>query len=334
MEAAAAEGENWSEKVEDLIESGDIDAAISLLEALTLKRKTSVSEHQLASALFELADLYASKGLSLKADDTRSRAAVLKNRSLHSLSPHFSDNLEISTKEAKEVRVSAADDLAQSASTVDSSVNDGVSDLCSKSSNDNAFREGSPDDDWEAIADELLAPQSLPGVSKLSLEDHEERIPNRRGRGHFSYRKHGLYSDQQSDEPFIYDPEDMTTQNKTEENSDGRNSYGTRHVLVLDGFQPSTTTTDLEKLFKNFMDQGFAIRWVNDTVALAVFRTPSLALEAFKNTQCTFSVRVLVEDDMILSSIPPKGTFVVSILFVLGTSWKAGSAYTFRKFSS
>lgn len=51
--------------------------------------------------------------------------------------------------------------------------------------------------------------------------------------------------------------------------------YGTRHVLVLSDFPPSTRTTDLEKLLEAFKDR-VAIRWVNDTVALAVFGTPSI----------------------------------------------------------
>jgi len=52
--------------------------------------------------------------------------------------------------------------------------------------------------------------------------------------------------------------------------------FGTMHVLVLYDFSPTTRTADLEKLFDNFRDRGFAIRWVNDTTALAVFRTPSI----------------------------------------------------------
>lgn len=61
--------------------------------------------------------------------------------------------------------------------------------------------------------------------------------------------------------------------------------FGTRHVLVLYDFSPSTRTTDLERIFDKFGDHhGVAIRWVNDTSALAVFRTPSagiLILTAF-----------------------------------------------------
>lgn len=51
--------------------------------------------------------------------------------------------------------------------------------------------------------------------------------------------------------------------------------YGTQHVLVLADFPPSTKTIDLERLLGNFMNSGVVIRWVNDTVALAVFQTPS-----------------------------------------------------------
>lgn len=83
---------NWSEEVEDLVESGDIDAAISLLESLILKFETlnsSDSQPQLASALLELAKLYSSKGLSLKSDDARSCASAINLRSLSSPSYSF-----------------------------------------------------------------------------------------------------------------------------------------------------------------------------------------------------------------------------------------------------
>lgn len=66
--------------------------------------------------------------------------------------------------------------------------------------------------DWEAVADrapdELLSPQSLLGVTKLSLEDAQVQGPKRRGRGTFSYKKNGMYSDEQSNEPVIDDAKD------------------------------------------------------------------------------------------------------------------------------
>ena len=67
--------------------------------------------------------------------------------------------------------------------------------------------------------------------------------------------------------------------------------FGTRHVLVLYDFLPSTRTTDLERIFEKFGDHGVAIRWVNDTSALAVFRTPSAGtfiLAAFSNAISTW----------------------------------------------
>lgn len=65
--------------------------------------------------------------------------------------------------------------------------------------------------DWETLADrapeELLSPQSLPGISSLSLEDSEDQHIKRRGRGPFS-SKTGLYSDYLSAGPLIDVSED------------------------------------------------------------------------------------------------------------------------------
>lgn len=70
---------NWSEAVEDLLDAGDTDGAISLLETQVSKLQTlNSSNSALASALGDLATLYSSKGFSLKADDLRSRAQLLK----------------------------------------------------------------------------------------------------------------------------------------------------------------------------------------------------------------------------------------------------------------
>ena len=49
-----------------------------------------------------------------------------------------------------------------------------------------------------------------------------------------------------------------------------------KHVLVLQDFPRSTRTTDLEKIFEAYCEEGMAIRWVHDTCALAVFRTPTV----------------------------------------------------------
>lgn len=49
-------------------------------------------------------------------------------------------------------------------------------------------------------------------------------------------------------------------------------------MLVLADFSPSLRTSDLEKLFEDFKDRGFVIRWVNDTTALAVFKNPSTGI--------------------------------------------------------
>ncbi|KAI3461246.1 hypothetical protein Pfo_017909 [Paulownia fortunei] len=289
---------NWTEAVEDLVHGGEVDQAISFLESTIsnleneLKKEelqnknsgksSSSTADQLFTALQDLSKLYSTEGFSLRADQTLSRALQIKHRKggLHMEKEPISDGI------AKH----------------------GYDENSSNSDNDGFLQESCADDDWEAIADrapeELLSPQCLPGVSKLSLEDSKAQGTKRRGRGTFSYKKQGLYSDNQSDEPVIDDSENNSVCHA--EDLDKRNLiYGTRHVLVLADFPPSTRTTDLEKVLEKFKDH-FVIRWVNDTTSLAVFRTPSVALEASNSIQCPFTVRVLDENEELLSSIPPK----------------------------
>ncbi|XP_057955461.1 uncharacterized protein LOC131149222 isoform X2 [Malania oleifera] len=289
MEEGRGDDATWSTAVEDLVDAGDMDGAISLLESLVSKfdiSEPSASNLQLASALTDLANLYSSKGFSLKADDALSRASLIKLRSQHVL-PSPSD-AEIRKSPEKEDCISPQ--------------NDGLP-------RDSSAPEGEIDDDWEAIADrapdELLSPQCSPGVSMLSLEDAKVQTSKRRGRGRFSYKEEALYSDWASDGPKIADSGDEPEHHNLECKTETRYRYGTHHVLVLADFPPTTKTIKLEKLFENFRD-CVVIRWVNDTVALAVFRTPSIACEAYSCVHCPFTVRILDENDTLLSSIPTR----------------------------
>ncbi|KAK3205596.1 hypothetical protein Dsin_019642 [Dipteronia sinensis] len=298
-EPTSSSSANWSEEVEDLVAAGDTEAAIALLETTVSKLEAldptnESATLQLASALTNLANIYASKGFSLKSDHLLSRAFHIRNS-------HTVKNLKDSFNNSGQSGSPTDVNLGKSSKSVDG------------------------DDDWEAIADcapdQLLSSQCLPEVSNLSLEDNKVQtskkvqIPNkvqtpkRRGRGTFSYKKNELYSDRLSDNSVavVEDTEDDDVGQDSERCTELRNSkYGTRHVLVLADFSPSTRTTDLERLFEDFRDRGFVIRWVNDTVALAVFRTPSIALEARSHIQCSFTVRILDEDDILLASISPR----------------------------
>ncbi|CAI9259511.1 unnamed protein product [Lactuca saligna] len=174
------------------------------------------------------------------------------------------------------------------------------------------------EDDWEAVADrapdELLSAEV--NLSKLRLEDKKDEAPlptARRGRGTFSYEKHGLYlySDQQQSSSSIQDDDSLNQTTFTLPTSQGHQptrdlKYGTRHALVLEGFQANMSTSGLENLLDKFVSHDFVIRWVNDTTAFAVFRTPAIAVEACKLIKCSFTVRVLDENDVLLSSIPEK----------------------------
>nr|GMD61614.1 R3H and coiled-coil domain-containing protein 1 isoform X1 [Ipomoea batatas] len=292
--AAAADIGNWTEALEDLVHDGEVEKAISLLETVVSKLETDFKLGQLSAALLDLSKLYANQGLSIKADETRSRALLLEQISLpfsHQLKD--ADDANKSSKESRGKGISEYSNLESS------------SDL----QGDGSKQGGSSVDDWEAIADrdpnELLSPSSLPEVSNLSLQDSKVQAPKRRGRGTFLYQKYGLYSDEQSEgRKFDYSDDDVS--DSTEGSSHSVNlKYGTSHVLVLADFPKSTRTTDLEKLLDKHKDQ-VAIRWVNDEVALAVFRTPSEALEASSSIEWPFSKHILNEDDELLKSIPPR----------------------------
>lgn len=85
---------NWSERVEDLVASGDVTAAISFLESLTTSLQSRIGSSssssssstelglQLAAALTQLANLYSSQGLSLKSDELLTRSSLVKQRAL------------------------------------------------------------------------------------------------------------------------------------------------------------------------------------------------------------------------------------------------------------
>lgn len=162
------------------------------------------------------------------------------------------------------------------------------------------------EDDWEAVADRAPDELLLQNVSKLTLEDKKDQTPVRRGRGTFAYQKQGLYSDQQSIE-LEGDSVTQSTLPTSEGHQQTRDlKHGTRHALVLEGFQPSMTTSGLENLLEKFISHDFVIHWLNDSTALAVFRTPAIALEACNSIKCPFMVRVLEENDVLLSCISEK----------------------------
>ncbi|KAK6247457.1 hypothetical protein QUC31_019022 [Theobroma cacao] len=291
---------NWSEEVEDLVTAGDTQGAISFLENLVSKLETTPSSDdlQLASALSDLAALYSSIGYSLKSDQLFSRASLLKQRA------HSSSDVGLAKKDLKEDSLPLPN---VSLAGNDKPFTHGNIEKGPMTGDDGEPSKLSSDDDWEAIADrepnELLSSEGLPGVSSLSLKDSKVEAPKRRGRGTFSYRKSELYSDRLSDGVFATKDTENEDVCIDSEIKTVETKYGTHHVLVLADFSPSTRTTYLEKLFEDFRDRGFVIRWVNDTTALAVFCTPSIALEACNHVNCPFTVRILDEDDMLLGSI-------------------------------
>ncbi|KAG9444428.1 hypothetical protein H6P81_015768 [Aristolochia fimbriata] len=279
-----AKSENWSEEVEELVANGDVERAISLLESVISKLEatpnSSPLDLQLSCALADLAHLYQSQGFSIKADELHNRALLIRLTSQQQNQSVQSGVLESVNKDTKDA--APANDATPS-----------------------------DDDDWESVADrtshEVLFPKDTSGVENLSLEDTTLKVPKRRGRGTFLYKEDGMYSDQVPSTTAFDDAQDGASSIESRGPTELRNAVcGTSHVLVLAGFPLSTRTTDLERMFKDFRDGGVAIRWVNDTTALAVFRSPSIARQARNSIDFPFNVHTLDENDNLLTSLSAK----------------------------
>ncbi|RWW61092.1 hypothetical protein BHE74_00031864, partial [Ensete ventricosum] len=177
-------GDGWSEAVEDLVDRGDVEGAISVLESVVSRLQTldgpplPSGDLRLAAALGDLADLHSSRGFSLKADELRSRAVAIRARgSVPRLTPTSGDSEPVREKTSpqEEIRVSTPSDDREE-----------------------------DEDDWEAIADRGIHDESLlssntgdVGASSSSRKDPEVLVtPKRRGRGSFLYQKSCLYSEQ------------------------------------------------------------------------------------------------------------------------------------------
>ena len=80
-ETEVVELEGWSTRVEDLVDNDDEDGAVKLLESVVAKLSISKDAQcnlALAAAMNDLAGLYTSQGLSLKADALLSDSLLIK----------------------------------------------------------------------------------------------------------------------------------------------------------------------------------------------------------------------------------------------------------------
>lgn len=80
-ETEVVELEGWSTRVEDLVDNDDEDGAVKLLESVIAKLSVSKDAQYnlgLAAAMNDLAGLYTSQGLSLKADALLSDSLLIK----------------------------------------------------------------------------------------------------------------------------------------------------------------------------------------------------------------------------------------------------------------
>lgn len=265
--------EGWSTRVEDLLDEGDEAGAVKVLEGVIAKlsvSKNAASNLGLAVAMSDLARLYGSRGMSLKADELLSESLLIKKKAEEASSV---DNLSWED---------AADENPSRKVTVEQPAKSGNV----QENSDRVPGAGFPsttamsdEEDWEAAVPTLLASPNLlsPAVKKTPVKVKEKETPKQRGRGAFTYGGGGnLYSDQFDEDGATHERLNLTTSDRANDHWDD----GAEHVLLIDGFSPLIKTKDLEDLLRPYSGQGVSIRWIDDTSVAAVFRTPALARQA------------------------------------------------------
>ncbi|CAM0147830.1 unnamed protein product [Urochloa decumbens] len=193
------DGPRWTEEVDDLVDAGDVDGAIALLESVVSNLSTSTAapsgaDLRLATALGDLAGLHASRGDTIRADELRARAIVLRSRAA---APGALGDQELPEKCSSREGAMCPKDSEVSANT--------------EQNNEDK------DDDWEAIADSGALDDTLvrsleqeprvPSCSSSEKSSTPSSGPKRRGRGSFLYDKSVLYSDQCGSERDLDDKE-------------------------------------------------------------------------------------------------------------------------------
>ncbi|KAG0583244.1 hypothetical protein KC19_3G120500 [Ceratodon purpureus] len=268
--------EGWSTRVEDLLDKDDEEGAVKLLEGVIAKlslAKNATSNLGLAAAMSDLGRLYGSRGMSLKADQLLSDSLLLRTKAEGA--PPVDDDL--SWEDVADESTSSKVGVKQSkkAGSLQPTHYDRVHGAGSLST-----AEVPDEDDWEAAVPSLLASPSVlpPIVHKTPEKVKEMETPKQkqRGRGAFTYGGGGnLYSDQTEEDRLANERLKETSTGAANDHWDG----GAEHVLLIDGFSPLIQTKDLEDLLRPYSSK-VSVRWIDDTSAAAVFRTPALARQA------------------------------------------------------
>ncbi|MCO5592183.1 hypothetical protein L7F22_046179 [Adiantum nelumboides] len=289
----AAAAPNWSSTLEDLLDDGDTEEAQRLLEGLVadLRARPDASTNlTLAAALSDLASLYHALGLPSRAQSASSSALLIKQTAQFCPPLRTAASSNSAGDHVPSETASSAPDEAQS------------------------IREEGPgaelEEEWESLLSEETINLKALSLAKASCDSplQEKTSFKQRGRGVFTRGEMGMYIDRLTTcSTREREQLDTTTEEVEQEeavsNVQSKVTFGVRHVLVV-SFSPSITTRDLEELFEPFGSDGVAIRWVNDTTALAVFRNPETAKEALQSTRNPrFRVELLADDDAIIDLV-------------------------------
>ncbi|KAI5057148.1 hypothetical protein GOP47_0027163 [Adiantum capillus-veneris] len=278
---------NWSSTLEDLLDDGNTGEAQRLLEGLVAElraRPDASTNLTLAAALSDLASLYHALGLSSRADSASSSALLIKQTA------QFYPSIRTTSSPN-----SAGDHILSETASLPTR-EEGPGSECVE--------------EWESLLSEETVNIEALSLTKHATESppHERTSYKQRGRGVFTRGEMGMYIDRLTT-CSIRGREYLDTMTEEIEhevsvpNVQSKVTYGVRHVLIV-SFPPSVTSRDLEELFEPFGSDGVAIRWVNDTTALAVFRNPETAKEALQSPRNPhFKVELLADDDALLALV-------------------------------
>lgn len=278
---------NWSSALEELLDDGKSEEAQQLLEGLEAQlqaRPDAPTNLTLAAVLSDLASVYHSLGRSSQARSASSASLLIK-QTVNLLPP---PPLTLTERDHKFIETLDLKEVQQEVLHSDSE----------------------REEDWEALlCEDLVKLDGLsPARSAPEIFPHEKTVYKQRGRGAFTHGKMGMHIDRLTSSPLEGREQlDITTVAvETEDAASSAHSKvacGVRHVLAV-SFLPSVTTKDLEELFEPFGSPGVALRWVNDTTALAVFRNPEVANEALQSIKnpC-FKLERLTDDDAFIGLV-------------------------------
>eukprot|EP00898_Chlorokybus_atmophyticus_P007719 jgi/Chlat1/7949/Chrsp68S07375 len=208
------------------------------------------------------------------------------------------------------------------------------------------------EDEWETAAEQLVPPVRVEEEEEEEEEEDWERVEvpavqpapsgrkpaeavsaGKRGRGAFRYggETDSLHSD--GDKAAACEHANGISDNRSR--TQGCVGESNEHVLEVHEFSPAIRTSEVEKLFAGYDQDGLAIKWVDDTHALAIFRSTAAAQAALRGVKdarfrirryvnASPAVRIYSHAELLPAPPRPATTATVAHRLIMGTLRKQG----------